>query len=162
MDKRYRFKSMFSEFFKKNKNAVYLLPILGVVLIVAVILLVNGEIKIPVTNIGLQNQINDNAVDKDVDITANSIDILPKIERKEEDDKYNSSSSANPFELPMKVSGIVIGSYEQSIAIIETSQTSHIVKVGDFIDNLWEVKKIEENGVLLLNGQKEIYISFED
>jgi hypothetical protein len=73
-----------------------------------------------------------------------------------------SNSSANPFELPMKVTGVVIESNDKSIAIIETAHTSYIVKVGDFISDSWQVRNIEENGVLLVNGQKEAHIPFDD
>ncbi|NMB97743.1 MAG: hypothetical protein GYA02_14215 [Clostridiaceae bacterium] len=167
MDKKYRIKDAFLEFFKKNKNAVYLLPILVVVLIIAIVVFINGEIYIPASNINLQDQTDNSPVDGHDGITAsNTIEILPKIERSEEDKKNNSNiisnSSANPFELPMKVTGVVIESNDKSIAIIETAHTSYIVKVGDFISDSWQVRNIEENGVLLVNGQKEAHIPFDD
>ena len=113
MDKKYRIKDAFLEFFKKNKNAVYLLPILVVVLIIAIVVFINGEIYIPASNINLQDQTDNSPVDGHDGITAsNTIEILPKIESEEDKNNSNiiSNSSANPFELPMKVTGVVIES----------------------------------------------------
>ena len=60
----------------------------------------------------------------------------------------------------MKLAGIILGNNCSSVAIIETNNNSFVVKEGEFVNKVWKVLRIEEKGVLLINGDKESYVTF--
>ena len=168
MDTLNKLKAIFSEFFKKNKSAVYLLPLMMVLLVVVIIMYSGGFKDRAVATNGNQNQTTNNTSSTSENSkgtsSENKVEVLPQTERTADDEKENTNTSnpVNPFELPMKLSGVLVGSNGDGVAIIETSQNSYIVREGELINNTWKVSKIEEKGVLLLNGDKEAYIEFSE
>ncbi|HOJ11284.1 MAG TPA: hypothetical protein PK733_11920 [Clostridiales bacterium] len=175
-----KFKEAISDFFKKNKSLVYLVPLLMVLLIIVIVLYSCGDkaatvnankTQNPTTNQTTNNKSNATGNDK-VEVSGNKVEVLPQTERTADkenqnvktnsNENKNTSNPVNPFDLPMRLSGVLTGSNDGSIAIIEISQNSYIVREGEVINNTWKVSKIEENGVLLVNGEKESYITFSD
>ena len=170
MEIKTKVKSLINEIYGKNKNMLYLLPILVIVIIIAVIAFAKGGKATLTANNNIQSNTSENGMGEsdrnEMTNTSKRVEVLPQTERKSEnqdDDNENSKNNnpVNPFALPMKVTGIMLGKDGQEIAIIESSQSSYIVKTGDVIEDVWKVSKIEENGVTLLNGEKETYVSFE-
>jgi len=165
------------EFFEKNRSLVFLLPLLVIMLVVLIVLYSSGN-KANKNNenytvSGGKNQSGSISAStgNGIDLpSGNKIEVLPQTERETEkaaEDKGSenvankgTSNPANPFDAPMKLSGIILNNKGSSVAIIETNNTSYVVKEGEFVNNIWKVEKIEEKGVLLVNGDKEAYLAF--
>jgi len=164
------YKKAVKDFFKKNRSLVFLLPMLVIMVIVVIALYSSGNNTSKNTGnytvSGNKNQTDSlsGSPGKDTNIPSGSkVEVLPQTERSadnENEGKKNGSNPVNPFDAPMKLSGILLGSEGGSIAIIETNNSSYIVNEGEFVNNIWKVLKIEEKRVLLVNGDKETYITF--
>jgi len=171
------YKKAITDFFNKNRSLVVLLPLL-VVMIIAVIILYSTGDKPPknTENYTVSSSKNQNgnlsaSTGNSDDIPSGTkVEVLPQTERtidqesknvenQNEKDK-NGSNSLNPFDTPMKLAGIILGNNCSSVAIIETNNNSFVVKEGEFVNKVWKVLRIEEKGVLLINGDKESYVTF--
>ncbi|MDW7728811.1 MAG: hypothetical protein SCJ94_02220 [Bacillota bacterium] len=64
--------------------------------------------------------------------------------------------SIDPFSDPMRLTGVVIGGRGGNMAIIESSGTSYIVSVGDYVDDLWAVLKISAEMVVMRAYNQEV------
>lgn len=141
-------KSPLSEFFKKNKSMVYLLPILFVLIVVVAVMYSKPQNKPKQTvpsSASSQNTIN-NAGDQNL-----KVEVLPQMERVKQPEKLDISQVGDPFEsgeTTLYLKGIVI-SDDTDAAIIETDSRAYIVSVGDSIDSYWYVEKIENQKVTL-------------
>lgn len=171
------FKEAITDFFNKNRSLVVLLPLL-VVMIIAAIILYSTSDKPPkntenytVSSSKNQNGNLSDSTGSSTDIPmGNKVEVLPQTERtidqesknveNQNEKGKNESNSLNPFDTPMKLAGIILGNNGSSVAIIETNNSSFVVKEGEFVNKVWKVLRIEEKGVLLINGDKEAYITF--
>ncbi len=62
----------------------------------------------------------------------------------------------DPFAEPIKLTGVAIGGTGGPMAIIESGGNSFIVKVGDYIDDLWAVIEIKRETAVLRAYNQEI------
>jgi hypothetical protein len=62
----------------------------------------------------------------------------------------------DPFAEPIKLTGVAIGGSGGPMAIIESGGSSFIVKVGDYVDDLWAVLDIKRETVTLRAYNQEI------
>ncbi|MFO8192710.1 MAG: hypothetical protein R6U08_08100 [Bacillota bacterium] len=100
---------------------------------------------------------NENVNDSEVDDTAV---VLPQKVRFEEGGSA-TGSMIDPFVGPMKLTGIATGGYGGSMAIVESSGTSYIVTVGDYVDDLWAVYEITHERVVLRVHDQEVSLFFD-
>ena len=91
-------------------------------------------------------------------------EVLPQNRRYSDDLEFElddwpaAGMPVDPFADPMRLTGVVVGGYGGTMAIIESSNTSYIVSVGDYIDDIWLVYRISRDGAVLRAGGQEIYI----
>ncbi len=81
-----------------------------------------------------------------------------------DDDDYEWSAfnpSVDPFSDPMKLTGVLYGGRGGAMAIIESSGTSYIVSEGDYVDDLWAVRSIVRDSVLLRAHNQEVKLFFD-
>ncbi len=95
------------------------------------------------------------------DLVEETAEVLPQPEREhvEEDDEslwHSVTSFADPFEKPMKLTGIVSGGRGGGMAIIEAGSTSYIVNEGDYVSGIWSVYEIRSEEVVLRARDQEI------
>lgn len=167
------YKKAVKDFFKKNRSLVFLLPMLVIMIIVLIVLYSTGnkasENTGNYTVSGNKNQTESlsGSPGKDTNIpSGNKVEVLPQTERSADKDnenegKKNESNPVNPFDAPMKLSGVIVNSDKDSVAIIETSIKSYVVREGELVNDIWKVSKIEEKGVLLINGDEEKYLTIQ-
>ncbi len=62
----------------------------------------------------------------------------------------------DPFNEPIRLRGVAIGGSGGPMAIIESGGSSFIVKVGDYVDDLWAVLDIKRETVILRSYHQEI------
>lgn len=62
----------------------------------------------------------------------------------------------DPFSDPMRLTGTAIGGAGGSMAIIESSGTSYIVAKDDYVDDLWSVRDVQPDRVILRAHNKEV------
>jgi len=62
----------------------------------------------------------------------------------------------DPFADPMRLTGILSGGRGRSMAIIESSGTSYIVLEGDYVDDLWAVREISAEMVIMRAYNQEV------
>ncbi len=67
----------------------------------------------------------------------------------------------DPFAEPIKLTGVAIGGLGGPMAIIESGGSSYIVKVGDYVDDLWAVLEIKRETVILRAYNQEINLFFD-
>jgi|LSQX01.2.fsa_nt_gb type II secretory pathway component PulC len=139
-----RKKSAFSEFIKKNKSLVYLLPILVVVILVAIIL----KLK-PAKQMKPPSQPNVGAT-----TDALKVEVLPQMERVKPSEDIDFTKTNDPFStneaVAFSLKGVLL-SEEKDAAIIETGSRTYIVSAGDSIGSYWVVEKIDDKKVTLID-----------
>ncbi len=100
--------------------------------------------------------------DSDIPETAQ---VLPQNVRASEDAENDSWAAfqpfVDPFSDPMKLTGVVFGGRGGAMAIIESSGTSYIVSEGDYVDDLWAVRSILRNSVILRAHNQEVSLYFD-
>ena len=88
-------------------------------------------------------------------------EVLPQ-HRRETDDEYTSDiwtsfeAGVDPFTDPMRLTGVVTGGRGGAMAIIESSGTAYIVAVGDYVDDLWAVRQITRDMVVMRAYNQEV------
>lgn len=144
-------KSALSEFMKKNKSLIYLLPILFIGIVAVVVMYSKPQNKpkpkpIDSSLVSSQNG-PDNASDQNL-----KVEVLPQMERVKQPGNLDISGVGDPFEATgepsLYLKGVVL-SDKSDTAIIETDSRAYIVSVGDSIDSFWHVEKIEDRKVTL-------------
>jgi type II secretory pathway component PulC len=65
-------------------------------------------------------------------------------------------AGVDPFTDPMKLTGVVVGGRGGAMAIIESSGTAYIVAVGDYVDDLWAVREITRDMVVMRAYNQEV------
>lgn len=143
-------KSALSEFMKKNKSMVYLLPVLliGIVVVVALYSKPQGKTKQNSTVPASASSQNKPEIAGDQSL---NVEVLPQMERLKLPVDLDISLVEDPFETgetSVYLKGVVL-SDKKDTAIIETDSRAYIVSVGDSIDSFWYVEKIEDRRVTL-------------
>jgi len=97
---------------------------------------------------------------------ADTAEVLPQQIRinttEDEEDNYSGFEPfVDPFADPMKLTGVVIGGRGGAMAIIESSGTSYMVAVGDYVDDLWAVLQITRDMVILRAHNQEVSLFFD-
>ncbi len=64
--------------------------------------------------------------------------------------------SIDPFADPMRLTGTASGARGGDMAIIESSGTSYIVSENDYVDDLWSVREVRPDQVILRAHDKEV------
>ncbi len=103
------------------------------------------------------------AEDQELTETA---EVLPQQRRDSDTDSDNGDneawtmfdSSTDPFADPMRLTGTVTGGRSGTMAIIESSGTSYIVSEYDYVDDLWAVREVSADKVILRAHNKEIIL----
>ena len=92
-------------------------------------------------------------------------ELLPQLERISEGLGNNQESSGNvldPFSGSLRLTGILIAkTREENKAIIESTNTSYIVKSGDIVAGYWDVHSVESTSVLLKNKDDELTLELK-
>lgn len=148
--------------------------IAGSLLVLAVIL---GIYSITILNNRTASETNNDqeieAVDPEVVIAEDAegtAEVLPQQVRSDDDSDNDPNEdqggsafnpSVDPFSDPMKLTGVLYGSRGGPLAIIESSGTSYIVSEGDYIDDLWAVRSIVRDSVVLRAHNQEVKLFFD-
>ncbi len=105
------------------------------------------------------------AMNDDVEGTA---EVLPQQVRSNDDDDQDEERSwtayeapVDPFADPMRLTGVLYGGRGDPLAIIESSGTSYIVYEGDYVDDLWAVRSIVRDSVILRAHNQEVKLYFD-
>lgn len=151
------------------KNRLFII-IAGSLLVLAVVL---GIYSIVMLNNRTASETNNDqeieAVDPEVVIAEDvegTAEVLPQQVRSDDDlneDQGGSvfNPSVDPFSDPMKLTGVLYGSRGGPLAIIESSGTSYIVSEGDYVDDLWAVRSIVRDSVVLRAHNQEVELFFD-
>lgn len=99
---------------------------------------------------------------------AGTAEVLPQQVRSNDDDSSDNDqgwttfeANIDPFSDPMKLTGILYGGRGGPMAIIESGGTSYIVSEGDYVDDLWAVRSIVRDSVLLRAHNQEVKLYFD-
>lgn len=151
--------ALFCENLKKDKQlllitiCVLALFITGIVIIVLSGSQTGDDLKAIADNPG--NAGGDQAAD-----TVVVAEVLPQQRRSDgtmEDGTWVPVNQYfDPFAEPIKLTGVAIGGSGGPMAIIESGGSSFIVKVGDYVDDLWAVLEIKREMVILRAYNQEI------
>lgn len=145
------------------RNRIFLI-VAGVILAIAI---VGGVASILILRSNATAADNDGtagseSADPDIPETA---EVLPQQTRNSENADDESWSVfqpfVDPFSDPMKLAGVVFGGRGGAMAIIESSGTSYIVSEGDYVDDLWAVRSIFHDSVILRAHNQEISLFFD-
>jgi len=86
------------------------------------------------------------------------VEVLPQMQRSNEESNVGAQPAfgpiMDPFAEPIRLTGVVLGGRGGAMAIIESSGTSYIVAVGDYVDDLWAVHQITR-GMAVLRAQNQ-------
>lgn len=157
-------KSNFSRFLKDNRTLMISIPVLIIAVIVALVLYSNmsGSGGLDANAPVLPGIIP-------ADMHGNQVEVLPQTERTTGDDgtaisAKNSASDGlvkNPFDDPVRLTGVLIKEDGESVAILEAGAKTFIVKVGDTLENGMAVVNISLDSVLLDDYGNEIQLSLK-
>lgn len=99
---------------------------------------------------------------------AGTAEVLPQQVRSNDNDENDNNLSwstfdanVDPFSDPMKLTGVLYGGRGGPLAIIESSGTSYIVSEGDYVDDLWAVRSIVRDSVILRAHNQEVKLFFD-
>ena len=136
--------SSITKFFEKNPKMKIIIPavIIAIVVAVAVIIIMSG--------------INtDTTVTEEVSVNAQSVQILPQVERTEK----ALEDGADPFSEDVianaKITGMFYNSNGYRTAIISTSYSNYVIQQGDYVGSSeWLVEEITDSSVTFSLGEK--------
>lgn len=142
------------KFFRENKSLTFMIPILVILIIVAII------INVSLGNDKETAKTNSNAASSDshapIDTNQPQVDVLPQIIRSDNTEAVEQQK--DPFESPMKLTGIVYSDIK-STAIIEWGGYSYIIELNDIVGNSkWRITRIEKDSITLDNGSESIVL----
>lgn len=139
-------KSAVKKFFEANKSLAYLLPVLGVLIIVLIIVLTS------LNNKGINTSGKDGSGLSDNVPEGPQVEVLPQLKREESSPNVDK----DPFEEPMRLAGIV-ESNNKPAAIIVADGYSYIVGIEDTVgEKSWKVVSIERDAVTLESAEGNI------
>lgn len=95
---------------------------------------------------------------------AEEAEVLPQQRREDEEEDRDGDDQAwtmfdpsiDPFTDPMRLTGTATGGRSGTMAIIESSGTSYIVAENDYVDDLWAVREVWADRVILRAHDKEV------
>lgn len=146
-----RRKNDFADFINKNKSLKVLLPLLLISIIAVVIVYSTLGNNVKPASSQLNQQKNDENL-------GQAVDVLPQIERAKNPDIIIDDKTKDPFSsdnAAMLLKGITIYK-DKNTAIIETQNSAYVVCEGDVIEG-WNVRRIDTDGVLLVNTEGNEY-----
>lgn len=156
--------SAFRQFLSKNKSLVFMLPLLLVLVVVLVIIYTGGGGKKPAASTSTPQHAGSTAssggsVPSSIEGQA-QVEVLPILERISSGEDDSVVASQDPFQKPMKLTGIFMyADDDRSMAIIEYGGVSYIVRKNDVIgESPWSVAEIYENSVMLASEDKNILL----
>ncbi len=175
-------KAKISDFTKKNKTLVYLLPVFAVLIIVLIVVYSTMGTSGGTKGGTAQNAAGTAATMSGKDIesllsdTENKVEVLPNVERSQETQAGTGETTVagvnaeavgeeilyNPFEQPITLSGILYADDGNSVAILETVSKSYVVRKGDVVGSVWKVEQITDSSVVLKAGEKETTLMLSD
>ncbi len=95
-------------------------------------------------------------------------EVLPQQIRSNDNNNYSNvqewstfDANIDPFSDPMRLTGVLYGGRGGPLAIIESSGTSYIVSEGDYVDDLWAVRSIVRDSVVLRAHNQEVRLYFD-
>ncbi|SFF92805.1 hypothetical protein SAMN05660649_00040 [Desulfotomaculum arcticum] len=103
---------------------------------------------------GQQSTATSGSGQPDADKTASTL--LPELKRKTE----TGQELRNPFNVALKLKGIINGGNGGDLAIIEAGSTTYIAKVGEEIQGGWKIKEIKDGVVILTTGKQSLELKF--
>ncbi|WP_027365568.1 type II secretion system protein N [Desulfotruncus alcoholivorax] len=103
---------------------------------------------------GQQSTVTDDTGQPDAAKTSSTF--LPELKRKME----TGQEVRDPFNVALKLKGIINGGYGGDLAIIEAGNTAYVVKVGEELQGGWKVKEIKKNAVILTAGNQSLELKF--
>lgn len=144
------------KFFRENKSLTFMLPILVILIIAAIIINLSFGNDKETAKANPSSTEPSNVNSSAIDTNQPQVDVLPQIIRA--DNPENVELQKDPFESPMKLTGIIFSSLK-STAIIEWGGYSYIVETNDNIGNSkWKVTRIENDSITLDNGSESIVL----
>lgn len=155
MAKRTTEETAIQKFFRENKSLTFMIPLLVILIIVAIIInfSLGNDKKAVKTNSNLVSSTDTHAP---IDTNQPQVDVLPQIIRSDNTEAVEQQK--DPFESPMKLTGIVYSSLK-STAIIEWGGYSYIIELNDIVGNSkWKVTRIEKDSITLDNGSESIVL----
>lgn len=92
----------------------------------------------------------------------NAQDQNRQIEEQELLAQTERQKNLNPFAGPLKLTGVLItNNTSDNLAIVESNNTSYIVKQGDIIADYWAVEKIDKSSIVLKAGDRQLILGKE-
>ena len=154
MSKKNTEETALQKFFRENKSLTYMIPLLVILIIVAVIINVSsGNDK---KTVKTDSKAKPSETSTQIDTNQPQVDVLPQIIRSDNTEAVEQQK--DPFESPMKLTGIVYSSLK-STAIIEWGGYSYIIELNDIVGNSkWKVTRIEKDSITLDNGSESIVL----
>jgi type II secretory pathway component PulC len=147
-------KNALTEFMKKNKSMVFLLPILLIGIIVVLVMYSKPQNKPEPSIPSSANSQDDPQTPDGSDL---KVEVLPQMERVKQPKDLNLSQVKDPFEAAepsVFLKGVVLSDKTET-AIIETESRAYVVSIGDTIEPYWQVESIEEKKVILKDRNGE-------
>lgn len=100
----------------------------------------------------------------DAEDSSDRAEVLPQQRREDSENRDENEPESwtmfdptiDPFSDPMRLTGTAIGGAGGSMAIIESSGTSYIVAKDDYVDDLWSVRDVQPDRVILRAHNKEV------
>lgn len=133
-----------TKFFDKNPKMKIIIPLVFVLIFVAVavVIIVSG-VK------------TDTDVDENVSVVAQSVDILPQVDRTQQAIEDGVDPFSEDVIVNAKLKGVVYNSAGYRTAIVSTQYASYTLQVGDYVSTSeWLVEEITDNSITFSLGEK--------
>lgn len=153
--------SGFKKFIKENKSMAFMLPLLAI-LIIVVVVVYSGMGKPKVSSADNSQTPTPESITTPVSDQP-SVEVLPQTQRETQDEPSDVEPLKDPFETPMKLSGVLLYSNNDATAIIESGGVSYIVRKDETIgDTTWKVFGINSNSVMLDSNGKSMLLQLSN
>lgn len=99
---------------------------------------------------------------RDNDDENDVAEVLPQPVREDESAQEENRTRrlpdphVDPFSDPMRLTAVVFGGRGGNMAVVESSGTSYIVAEGDYVEDLWLVRRITWEAVILRAYNQEV------
>lgn len=139
-----RGQSSMAKFFEKNPKMKIIIPAVVVLIFVAVaVVIIISGVK------------TDTSVDENVSVNAQSVEILPQVERTQQAVEDGADPFSEDVIANAKVRGIINNSAGYRTAIVATQYASYTLQVGDYVSTSeWLVEEITDESVTFTLGDK--------
>lgn len=157
----------FKKFLRENKTLSFMLPLLGVLIIVLIIIYSGQNKATPASGNVAVSDTSSASVQSTPANTANSapaeqanVEILPQIIRSE--NEKNPEIEKDPFETPLELKGILLCG-EKSTAIIESGGVSYIVNLDETVGtSRYKVIDIQKASVTVESSKGSTVLELQD